>query len=283
MTYAQESFFSRFRSSTLSSLRDVWPVWLTLSLLTTLPYVIARLHTPGGHIFSGVLSAYDDTFTYLAWIRQSADGHLRMCDLFTSEPQTCEFFLPLWSALGLITRVTGAPLPLSFHIGRVLAGLVLLLVARAVVLEVIKLRERVVFTLWLYAMSVGLGWIVVALTLPASSEAATGSADLNLPEAFAFRSVFAQVHFAAGAALVFGSVKLFNGALVERRLSRALWAGACVSILAVVHPYMLVVVFAINSVSLIAWSWLSRETIRIDVGRLLNIATAFAATAIPGV
>src|SRR6266852_5490211 len=139
----EESFISRLSVFVLSVLRDVWLVWLALAVLTTLPYVAAALRTPTGYMFSGVLTAYDDTFTYFAWMRQSADGHLLMCDLFTSEPQPCEFFL----------------------------------------------------SLWLYAMSGGLGWLVFALKTRGNlfvATAASGSVDLNLPEAFAFRSVFSQ-------------------------------------------------------------------------------------------
>src|SRR6266567_467867 len=112
----EESFISRLSVFVLSALRDVWLVWLA---------VAAALRTPTGHVFSGLLTAYDDTFTYFAWMRQSADGHLLMCDLFTSEPQPCEFFLPLWNILGLIARVTRIPIPLTFHAARLLAGLLL--------------------------------------------------------------------------------------------------------------------------------------------------------------
>src|SRR5436853_4520276 len=104
------SLFSVFLDSASNSIRDVWIIWLTLAFLTTLPYVAAVVRTPNGFVFSGVLTAYDDTFTYLAWMRQGADGHLLMCDLFTSEPQPCEFLLPLWNILGLIAKVTRLPI-----------------------------------------------------------------------------------------------------------------------------------------------------------------------------
>src|SRR5438128_2463150 len=145
------------------SIRDVWVLWLVLAIVTTLPYAIAALRAPEGTVFAGALSAYDDTFTYFAWMRQSADGHLLSCDLFTSEPQSCELFLPLWVALGWVARITRAPLALTFHSARVLATLLLLMVARAVAGNVIKSRRRRQFTLWIYAMSGGLGWLVYAL------------------------------------------------------------------------------------------------------------------------
>lgn len=156
----EESFISRLSVFGLRALRDVGPVWLALALLTTIPYAAAALRTPNGYAFTGVLTAYDDTFTYFAWIRQGADGCLLMCDLFTSEPQSCEFFLPLWTILGAIARLTRMPVALTFHAARLLAGLVLLLVASELAGSVMKSRTRVRYSLWLYAMSGGFGWLV---------------------------------------------------------------------------------------------------------------------------
>ena len=143
MKDAAESFISRLSVSAIGAIRDVWLIWLIVSILTTLPYVAAALRTPSDHIFTGVLSAYDDTFTYYAWMREGANGHLLMCDPFTSEPQRCEFFLPLWAVLGFISRVTNIPIPATFHIARVLAALFLLVVARAVALTVVRTRRLV--------------------------------------------------------------------------------------------------------------------------------------------
>ena len=284
----EESFISRLSVFVFSALRDVWPVWLALAVLTTLPYLAAALRTPTGYVFSGVLTAYDDTFTYFAWMRQSADGHLFMCDAFTSEPQPCEFFLPLWNILGLVARVTRFPIPLTFHAARLLAGLLLLIVARDVAGSVMKSRTRVRYSLWLYAMSGGLGWLVFALKTRGhlfAATAASGSADLNLPEAFAFRSVFSQVHFAVGVALVCGAIKLFFGALVERNTNRPFIAGMLVSLLAIVHPYMVVVVCGVAAVALLASPWLNDrgKAARVDYYSIARAGVAFGAGTIPGI
>jgi hypothetical protein len=288
MTDEGESFISRLSVFAFSALRDVWLIWLALAVLTTLPYVAAALRTPTGYVFSGVLTAYDDTFTYFAWMRQSADGHLLMCDPFTSESQHCEFFLPLWNALGFFSRVTHIPIALTFHAARLLAALVLLIVARAVAGTVIKSRTRVRYSLWLYVMSGGFGWLVYALKnrgdLFGAAEA-SGSADLNLPEAIAFRSVFSQVHFAVGAALVCGAIKLFFSAIVEKKTGRALFAGMLVSLLAVVHPYMIVVVCGVAGVALLALPWLNdgSKAVRVNYYSTARAAVAFGAGTLPGV
>jgi hypothetical protein len=262
-------------------------VWLVLATITTGPYLAASLRTPKGYIFTGVLTAYDDTFTYFAWTRQSADGRLLMCDMFTSEPQVCEFFLPLWNVLGLIARVTHAPIALTFHAARIFGALVLLLVARAVARLVIESRRRVRYSLWLYATSAGFGWLVYALksrTNLLTARDASGSVDLNLPEAIAFRSVFAQVHFAVGVALLCWAIKLFFDGLIRRESRHAFASGVVVSLLAVVHPYMVVVALSVACVTLLARPWLIERSklATADLFLTVRLGGALWATALPG-
>jgi hypothetical protein len=165
---------------------------------------------------------------------------------------------------------------------------VLLIVARAVAGTVIKSRTRVQYSRWVYVMTGGVGWLVYALKnsgdLFGAAEA-LGSADLNLPEAIAFRSVFSQVHFAVGAALVCGAIKLFFSAIVEKKTSRGLIAGMLVSLLAVVHPYMVVVVCGVAGVALLALPWLNdrSKAVRVNYYSTARAAAAFGVGTIPGV
>ena len=281
------SGFSLASGSVFDTLRDVWPIWLALGVITTIPYVVADLRTPQGYHFTGVLSAYDDTFTYFAWIRQNADGHLLLRDLFTSEPQPREFFLPLWNVIGFTARLTGASVALTFHIARLLAGLLLLMAARTIAITVMKSRSRVRYTLWLYAMSSGLGWLVYLLRNRSNLLGATslsGSADLTMPEAIAFRSVFAQVHFTIAVALLCYAIKLLFSALVEKKTNRAVVAGALASLLAVVHPYLVIVVLSVAAVTLLTWPWIVGKSKGGRWGYILTarLSAAFGATLVPG-
>ncbi|HEY3137451.1 MAG TPA: hypothetical protein VGL29_15590 [Blastocatellia bacterium] len=262
-------------------IRDVWLLWLALAIITTLPYVVAVLRTPDGQVFTGVLSAYDDTFTYFAWMRQSVDGHILTCDLFTSERQSCEFFLPLWVALGFVSRAAHVPIALTFHAARLLAILPLLFVARTVAASVMKSRTRLRYTQWMYAMSGGLGWLVYGLNNRngRGGGVASGSIDLTMPEAIAFRAVFAQVHFTVGTTLLCGAIHLCLSALTHKKTSRAAVAGLLVSLLAVVHPYMVVVALVVTAAASLAWPLLA------TVARLQTAQTAatFAGAMFPGV
>jgi hypothetical protein len=144
------------------------------------------------------------------------------------------------------------------------------------------------YSLWLYVMSGGFGWLVYALKnkgdLFGAAEA-SGSADLNLPEAIAFRSMFSQVHFAVAVTLVCGAIKLFFSAIVEKKTGRGLIAGMLVSLLAVVHPYMVVVVCGVAGVALLALPWLDdrSKAVRVNYYSTARAAAAFGAGTLPGV
>jgi len=278
---------SRLSDRVFQSIREVWLVWSVLAVVTTAPYVVAALRAPRGNAFTGVLTAYDDTFTYFAWTRQSADGRVLMCDLFTSETQECRFFLPLWSALGLVVRITHAPIAFLFHVARIFAALLLLLVARVVAQTVIKSRARVQYCLLLYATSAGFGWLVYLFkgSLNDARVDRSGSIDLNVPEAIAFRSVFGQVHFAVGVALLALSLKLFFDAITEERASRAFAAGALISILAVVHPYIVVVALAVATTVLLCRPVITQResTFRRELCIGFRLGGWLAVAALPGV
>jgi len=284
---------NRLKQRARRAFGDVLALWCALTLLTSLPYATAALRTPPRHVFTGVLSAYDDTFTYLAWIKQGAEGHLLMLDKFTSEPHSRQFFLPLWAGLGLFARATGLPVAAVFHIGRVMAALFLLLAARAVVGTVMKSRRRVKYTLWLFAFSAGLGWLLFAANARgysiwnAPGEALHGSADLDVPEAITFRSAFAQVHLTLGAALMYAAMALVIMALKQQRKNFAILAGLAVSLLAVVHPFDVTVVVTVAASAFALWPWLSQgsgaDRVRPGLAPSLHLAFWFSVACVPAV
>jgi hypothetical protein len=219
-------------------------------------------------------------------MREGAGGHFLMRDPFTSEPQSRDFLLPLWGLLGFAARITGLSIPVIFHIARLLAGFALLIVARAVSRTIVKSRRRVRFSLWLYATSGGMGWLIYWLNNRGallSAGGMSGSVDLNMPEAIAFRSVFAQVHFAIGVVVVGIALKVFFDALVGDATLRAVIAGALVSLLAVVHPYMVVVVSAVAVVTAILWPWLGdKKNLSGNYRASVRALAGFGVAALPG-
>ncbi|HMG35129.1 MAG TPA: hypothetical protein VKM94_14410 [Blastocatellia bacterium] len=265
--------------------RDVLPVWAVLMAATCLPYLIAALRTPAGYRFTGVLTAYDDTFTYFAWMRQAADGRLLMCDLYTTEPQSCEFLLPLWIALGWVVRVFHLPIILVFHLARAASTLVMLAVTRGVVAIAMRSRRRIRLSLWLFAFSGGIGWLIYLLNSGGdlfNTRAMSGSADLNLPEAIAFRSAFSQVHFALGITLVAGSLRLLCLSLYNQSLKQAAIAGVLVTLLAVIHPYLVLVVGVVAALWLLCWPLLTQNGTARPYVLSISSGAAVLAGSLPG-
>ena len=57
-------------------LRPVLTVWVVVSCLFTLPYVLAVLAPPSGRAFPGFFFFVDDQLFYLSFVRQAADRAL---------------------------------------------------------------------------------------------------------------------------------------------------------------------------------------------------------------
>lgn len=275
------------------ALSDVLLAWLVLSLVTTIPYLIALARTPSGTVFTGVITAQDDTFSYLAWIKQAAGGHILMRDLFTSEQQTARFFLPLWIALGWTANVTGLPVAIVFHAARILSSLLVLLAAWAVGRCVMKSRTRLRFLVWMVGFSAGWGWVVfaagdlISILLGKSGvhgyKMGTMPVDINMPEATVFRSAFCQVHMNVGAALICFALVFAFRAIFKRNRTYALFAGLLASVLAVVHPYEIVVTTVVACAILAAcFVFRPAGTTALPRMDLLWIAAAFFAGNLPG-
>jgi len=167
--------------------RWVGLVALVVVVASSLPYLVAWAATPEGAHFTGLLVNPLDGHTYIAKMRQGLDGSWRFRLAFTPEPQKGAYVLLLYLALGHLARWTGLPLMAVYHGGRVLAGIVLLLVADRFIAMLVEDRRERRLALLLVGISAGLGWLV----------APTGhlSPDLWVPEAFVFYAILDNLHF----------------------------------------------------------------------------------------
>ena len=252
-----------------SAWRKVVGAALLILLVSSLPYLIAWAATPEQAHFTGILLNPLDGHSYLAKMRQGADGHLRFRLAFTPEEQRGAYLFVAHLLLGHLSRWLGLPLIVTYHVARLLAGLCLLLVAYSFTRFVGGASAP--FAAWLLlAVASGLGWLV-ALTGYLTS-------DLLVPEAFVFPAILDTFHFplaialmlvvlmtlarpggpdrwgllqAAGAALFLGVLQPFGvipvyGTLAlwlafrwgrDRRLDRgAVWKVAGTGLLAVLYP-----------------------------------------------
>src|SRR5438067_6923374 len=86
--------------------------------LTMLPYLFGwslRGARPALGWFSWLGYNLDDGCVYLSWLRQAADGHFFLRNLFTTAPQSGHQFYVFFWALGTIARLFHLPLLLVWH------------------------------------------------------------------------------------------------------------------------------------------------------------------------
>lgn len=202
---------------------------ISVSLLTLVPYLLARQATPPGWVFSGFLVNPFDGFSYLAKMRQGFEGGWLFTLPYAAEPGQPALLFLFYLALGHFARLTGLSLWSSFHLARVLSGSLMFLTVYAL-LERLPLSRSGRWCAYALALGIsGLGWIGIAVGV--------SSSDLLIPESVPWLAVLVNPHFPlAAAAICLG----FLAALLPAPLWRAgLVAGLAGLVLGVVQPFLL--------------------------------------------
>lgn len=218
-----------------------------IMLLTCVPYVLVWWYTPLGSVFPWALFNSDDQGVYFAWLRQAADGNLLFRNLFTAEPQRGIYFHLYFLALGQLARLPGIDVPLASQIGRVVFGVVtLVLVYRlGAFFTPAPFTRRCIF--WTTAFSSGMGW----LFWKDREIQNTPAVDVWQPEALTFASLYTIGLFAVSLALMLGVVVCLL--LAEERGRRwAVGAGLCGLLLGNIHSYDVIHLTAVWSAYLLA-------------------------------
>lgn len=250
-----------------------WVIFLTALVvgLSCLPYVYAYLVTPLDLQFTGLLFNPQDGNSYYAKMLQGARGEWLFYLPFTSEPHQGAFIFTYYLALGHLARLIGLPIPLIYHLARILNGfLFLLAVYEFVTLLTTPVAERRLIFL-IVVTSSGLGWLVGPLGYL--------TVDLWVPEAVTFYAIMANPHFPLAMALMLAIFGLGAGGWGQERLPgwfRVTLAGAAALLLAVVQPFCLVTVYAVLAVNL---ALLAARRKRWPRTELLSVAAVMAASA----
>ncbi len=167
---------------------------ITVLFISCLPYLIATTTAPEGWQFAGILSNPLDGNSYLAKIQQGIDGAWLFHLTYTSEPHTGTLIYPLYLGLGHLAALLHLSAVMMFHLARLAAGLLLLLIAFRFIAWVTPQPQerRLAFILLLTAS--GFGWLgAIFGAFPI---------DLWIPEAFVPYSLYTNPHFPLGLALM---------------------------------------------------------------------------------
>lgn len=249
-------------------------VWAVLiALLASVPYLFGLFITPPGYRFLGFTHNIDDAAVYLSWMRQAADGHFFIHNLFTNEPQAARTFNLLAYAMGVKAGLLHIPLGVMFHLTRIVLGIALMLMVwQFSRLFLTQPAQRKVL-IPLVGLSAGIGWMIPNVTMPVSS------VDMWQPEAITFLSIYLNPFFLAGLILMLASFYFLI--LMERtcRARYAVFAGLCLLLLGNVHTYDVLTVGAIWLAYVLGRGYVE-QTISKRIAALTGLAAVVAAPAI---
>jgi len=200
---------TRRRPITRSEWRWTLILGLIVMALTAVPYLIAWSHETPERAFSGCILLVEDCYSYLAKMRQGADGAWLFHIPYTPESHPGTLFLLFHLVLGKIAKLLPggdltSSMVLVYHVARVIFGLGLLLTLYRF-LAALARSVRIRRLAWLMvALGGGLGWLLAALgkirwlgDMPL---------DLYFAEGFGFIALFGFPHVAAAQSLLLGGM-----------------------------------------------------------------------------
>jgi hypothetical protein len=223
-----------------------WPTFaLVLSavvaVISLLPYLLAYLWTPAGHHFAGFFFIADDATTYLAKMRQGADGSWLWNDPYTSEPHGGVFLFSFYLLFGHLAAVLHLPLIAAYHLARISGAIALVIAADQLCRRLLPAELRKL-GLVLVILGSGAGFLAQALGNPSVLGSRVEALDLHLPEISAWYSILAIPHFAWSTALI---ITALLGLLRIAELPGwrpVLLASAALIALTAIHPQMIPVI-----------------------------------------
>jgi hypothetical protein len=234
--------------------------------------LLAYASTPPGHHFAGFFFIADDATTYLAKMRQGAEGAWTWTDPYTAESHGGVFLFGFYLFFGHLSALLHLPLIATYHLAG-LSG------AFALVFSVERLARRLLepalrrLAMVLVVLGSGLGFLAQMLGDPTLFGRQVEALDLHLPELTGFYSILAIPHFAWATALI---VLSFLGLL---RLAdspdwrSAFTTGMLMTGLTAIHPQMIPVMFLIwLAYQVVLFFWGEKPVLRAVLAQLATFA-----------
>jgi hypothetical protein len=238
--------------------RFVLLVGVVALAVTTIPYSIGAALAAEGRVFGGFVYALQDCYSYLAKMRQGAEGAWLFHIAYTPESHVGTLFFPFHLVLGKIAALLPgddltAHMVWVYHAARWVFGLGLLL---TVYRFLAAFTERVVVrrVAWLMvAFGGGLGWLIVACG--ESDWLGFTPLDFILPEGFTFLVLYAFPHIAlARTLLLWGLLFLLRAWIPDGirntkhvlRVAYSVLAGSSWLLMGLIVPFYVPVAWAVT-------------------------------------
>ena len=221
-------------------------------LLTSLPYLVGWFTVEPGEVFGGFVIDAQDAYSHVAKMQLGRQGSWKFRILFTPEPHKGSYIYPFYLALGHLSRWLHVNVIAMYHLARVIAGLFLLLTAYRFTSFFLREPGHRRIAYFLICFSSGLGWLMVLLSGSFVVDGIT-PVDFWLIEISTFFTIMIFPHTAVAVALMLVALPGVAGYLDSRRTGGLLPSIVAVLGIAIIHPYLLLVVNLV-----LAGYWLSR-------------------------
>ena len=172
--------------------------WAVVALLwANLPYLVGYASSTPQNQFGGFFLYEQDGYSYLAKMRQGAQGAWEFHLPYTSEDeyQTGGFVYPFYLILGKLAPL-GLSYPLLYHGARLISSLLLLVVLARFIARFIRDQRWQIWTWWLLLFSGGWGLLVSILF-----NQKYVAYEIIAPDAFVFSILYGTPHVILGFAL----------------------------------------------------------------------------------
>src|SRR5437899_11202468 len=136
-----------------------------VALLSLTPYLLAYLWTPPGHHFAGFFFIADDATTYLAKMRQGAQGSWLWNDPYTSEPHGGVFLFGFYLLFGHLAGLLHLPMIAAYHLAGITGAIALVLAAERLCRRLLP-PQRGNLGLVLVVLGSGAGFLAQAAANP---------------------------------------------------------------------------------------------------------------------
>lgn len=218
----------------LTAFRLGWVVFMILA--TSAPYLLNYFSTPAGSHYTWIIPPYpEDSFGYMAWAQQAAQGHLLFQMKFTALPNSPFLFNPFFLAAGWLSHLFGGNIGFSLFALKEI-GVACFLLAFFKFIDDLGLNwfQSVTATI-LVGVSSGVGGLLAWLGL--GNPATNFSGDLWVVDMNTFWSLLWNPLFPWSLTLMLLSLFWLNRGSRDGRHSDFWRGGAATGVLALVHPY----------------------------------------------
>jgi hypothetical protein len=211
-----------------------WIIFMVLA--TSAPYLLNFFATPAGCHYTWIIPPYpEDSFGYMAWTRQAAEGHFLFQLKFTALPHSAFLFHPFFLMAGWLSHLFAGDVGFTLFILKE-AGVVFFLLAFFKYTDYLGLDkfQSIVATI-LAGVSSGVGGLLAWFGFADPSSNFSG--DLWLVDMNTFCSLLWNPLFPWSLTLMLLALFWLDRGSRDARKSDFWRAGAATGILALIHPY----------------------------------------------